>query len=111
MNIARCSVAGLGLALMGLAAGQGLAAPSERLSEHRDARDGRLLFLRNDDAQVTREQAARRGAAKRPATLPVFNRDELNSPAWSNEVATARQSLARHGRAFAGNDRFLLCQP
>ncbi len=90
----------LALALAGDSALGDVPDTPERFSEHRHARDGRLLFLRNDAVQPTAAQVAARGQPSRAATLPVFDRAELNSPVWSNNVATARQFLAQHGARF-----------
>ena len=88
------------LALPGLRAADRASAPPERFTEHRDARDGRLLFLRNDALQPTTAQIRTRGQASLPATLPMLRAAELAQPEWTNSVAVARRFLAVHALAF-----------
>ena len=76
------------------------ALPAEQLSFHTDARWGRTLFIRNDAAQPTPAEVARRPAATPAPSGALFNRDELAQPEWTNAVATARDFLRRHARDF-----------
>ena len=76
------------------------ALPAEQLSYHTDARWGRTLFIRNDAAQPTPAEVARRPAATPAPSGALFNRDDLARPEWTNAVATARDFLRRHARDF-----------
>ena len=76
------------------------ALPAEQLSYHTDARWGRTLFIRNDDAQPTPAEVARRPVATPAPSGALFNRDDLARPEWTNAVATARDFLRRHARDF-----------
>ena len=77
------------------------AAAEDQFTEQRDARNGQVIFMRNEAVQTTTASLASRSAVKAPATGPIFNRADLGKPEWTNAVATARAFLHQHGRKFA----------
>ena len=95
-------LAALLLARLGLRAADNASTPPERLTYHTDARHGRVIFLRNDEAQPTAAKVAQHKAAPTKATGPLFNRADLGKPEWTNAVATARDFLRRHAGEFLG---------
>ena len=93
-------LAALLLALPGLRAADNVPVPPERLTEHREARDGQVIFLRNEAVQPTPAQARTRGKSPRPATLLLSNPADLAQLAWSNDVSVARRFLIAHASTF-----------
>ena len=90
------------LAVLAGAAQSHAVLPEEQLTYQTDARFGRVLSIRNEAAQVTAADVARRVPQTPSPSGPLLNSADLDKPEWSNAVATARAFLRRHGSDFLG---------